>query len=54
MAMREVAQATAPLRKMSQKNPEDCEADSLPYNETGMIKTYLVLMLTHCVMPKQV
>lgn len=35
MAMREVAQATAPLRKMSQKNPEDCEADSLPYNETA-------------------
>lgn len=34
-AMREVAQATAPLRKMSQKNVEDCEADSLPYTETA-------------------
>ena len=35
MAMREVAEATAPLRKMSQKNLEDYEADSLPCTETG-------------------
>jgi hypothetical protein len=40
MAMKEVAEATAPLRKMSHKNLEDYEADSLPYRETGMIKTY--------------
>ena len=35
MAMKEVAQATAPLRKMSHKNLEDYEADSLPYRETA-------------------
>ncbi|CAC5416153.1 unnamed protein product [Mytilus coruscus] len=33
MAMREVAQATAPLRKMSNKNLHDIESDSLPYHE---------------------
>jgi hypothetical protein len=46
MAMKEVAQATAPLRKMSQKNLEDYETDSLPYAETGMIKTYRSLQLS--------
>jgi hypothetical protein len=45
MAMKEVAQATAPLRKMSQKNLEDYETDSLPYAETGMIKTYRSLQV---------
>lgn len=34
MAMREVAQATAPLRKMSNnKSLQDIESDSLPYHE---------------------
>ena len=45
MAMKEVAEATAPLRKMSHKNLEDYEADSLPYRETGMIKTYRSLQV---------
>lgn len=36
MAMREVAQATAPLRKMSNKNLPDIESDSLPYHEPGL------------------
>lgn len=33
MAMREVAQATAPLKRMSQKNLSDCEPDSMPFPE---------------------
>lgn len=37
MAMREVAQATAPLRKMSNnKSLPDIESDSLPYHEPGL------------------
>ena len=47
MAMREVAQATAPLKRMSQKNLQDYETDSMPYTEPGMSKVFLMFNLFH-------
>ena len=35
MAMKEVAQATAPLKRMSNKNLPDLEEDSRPVHEPG-------------------